>query len=260
MRDEEWTEALLDGIPVESIRAAYGAAPGNEIESGKFASPESSAALTANTFGFFLDRCADLPSLPGTEDAGWPARTIRLEGIVRFPWAGGRHPCLDALIETSNALIGVESKRYEPFRSSPKGDLSPAYWRPVWGEAMTGYEQVRDGVADGSLVFEHLDAIQLLKHAFALRTAVHREGPAVGKQAVLYYLYAEPREWPDGRAIPAADVERHRSEVGEFARRVADDEVTFRSCTHSQLLEQWSVSENPRIRELAKAIAARFGL
>jgi len=35
-------------------------APGNEIESGKFASPESSAALVANAFGLFLDELAQV--------------------------------------------------------------------------------------------------------------------------------------------------------------------------------------------------------
>jgi hypothetical protein len=43
--------ALLPGLPGELIRACYAAAPGNEIASAKFASPESSAALAASTFG-----------------------------------------------------------------------------------------------------------------------------------------------------------------------------------------------------------------
>jgi hypothetical protein len=47
-------EYLLAGLPVEVIRACYAAAPGNDIESRNFASPESSAALVANAFGFFL--------------------------------------------------------------------------------------------------------------------------------------------------------------------------------------------------------------
>jgi hypothetical protein len=47
-------DLFLPGLPAELIRAAYLNAPGNEIVSGKFASLESSAALVANAFGFFL--------------------------------------------------------------------------------------------------------------------------------------------------------------------------------------------------------------
>ncbi len=52
----ELVEGLLPYLPVEKVRAAYKAAPGNEMESGKFASQESSAALAANTFGYFLEK------------------------------------------------------------------------------------------------------------------------------------------------------------------------------------------------------------
>jgi hypothetical protein len=54
------SDYFLPGLPVGIIRAAYLNAPGNEIESGKFASPESSAALVANAFGLFLDDPATL--------------------------------------------------------------------------------------------------------------------------------------------------------------------------------------------------------
>lgn len=198
---------FLPGLPVDLIRAAYLAALGNEIESGKFASPESSAALVANTFGLFLDRPEALPSLPGTEKEGWPAKSVTLECIVRFPWSGGRHPCLDVLIETETALIGVESKRYEPYRSKSKSELSEAYWRPVWGESMCGYEHLRDGVRDNPGQFTRLDAAQLVKHAFGLRTAAHRDPRYVGKKPILFYLYAEPSVWPDGREISKENFE-----------------------------------------------------
>ncbi|WP_137102330.1 hypothetical protein [Azospirillum argentinense] len=131
-------QVFLPGLPVELIRAAYEAAPGNEIASGKIMSPESSAALVANAFGLLLDHPAELPPLPGCAALGWPATSVRLEALVRFPWAGGRHPCLDVLVETSAALIGIESKRFEPFRSKSETALSDAYWRPVWGDARAG--------------------------------------------------------------------------------------------------------------------------
>ena len=64
---------FLPGVPGRQIEEIYNSAPGNEIASGKFDSPESSAALAANTFGFFLNRVGDLPPLPGCEEVEWPA-------------------------------------------------------------------------------------------------------------------------------------------------------------------------------------------
>ena len=73
--------SLLPGLPRDMIRAAYLGAPGDEIESGKFASPESSAALVANAFGLFLTNPATFPALPGTADCGWPAKSVALEAV-----------------------------------------------------------------------------------------------------------------------------------------------------------------------------------
>ena len=111
------TGRFLPGVPGSEIEAIFEAAPGNEIGTGKFDNPESSAALAANAFGFFLNRASDLPALPGCEGESWPAHSIGLESEIRFPWRGGRHPILDCLVETPSALIGIESKRFEPYRS-----------------------------------------------------------------------------------------------------------------------------------------------
>lgn len=127
-------EHLLENLPVEQILAAFDASPGNEIASGKFASPESSAALVANAFGYFLNAPGSLPTLPGVQSCGWPVTTVELEREVRFPWAGGRHPWLDVLVETRDTLIGIESKRFEPFRGHKETSWSAAYWCD-WGLA-----------------------------------------------------------------------------------------------------------------------------
>lgn len=254
-----YEELFLPGLPIDLILAAYLNAPGNEIESGKFASPESSAALVANTFGLFLDKPATLPALPGTEDCGWPASSLSLEAIVRFPWAGGRHPCLDALIVTSTCLIGVESKRFEPFRSKGRVQMADTYCRPKWGPDMTGYERCRDGLRDRSWQFDRLDAAQLVKHAFALRTAVHNAPGLRGKRPVLLYLHAAPERWPDGRRlVPLDHHERHRHEIAKFSEVVTGNEVSFRSCSYAELLETWTAQPNQLVRDHAAAIARRF--
>ena len=251
-------DIFLPGLPVGLIVAAYEAAPGNEIASGKFASPESSAALVANAFGFFLGRADLLPSLPGTLEMGWPAGSLALEALVRFPWSGGRHPCLDVLIATRDSLIGVESKRFEPFRSKGVAELSDAYWRPLWGDAMAGYERVRDDLKKGTLAYRHLDATQLIKHAFGLRTAIQVGKRFAGRRPILFYLFAESETWPDGKGIAEADRLRHREEVEDFRLRTADSEVVFMSCCYKELLAGWLTSKHESIRMHAVAVAARF--
>ena len=121
------SERFLPGVPGTEIEKILNAAPGRELETGKFDSPESSAALAVNTFGFLLNRPQDLPALPKCNEAGWPARSLCLEATVRFPWRGGHHPVPDALVTTSTALIGIESKRFEPFRRNSDTSFTDTY-------------------------------------------------------------------------------------------------------------------------------------
>ena len=252
-------DRFLPGVPGAEIEAIFDAAAGRELAAGKFDSPESSAALAANAFGFFLRRAADLPPLPGCVGELWPARSLMLEAEVRFPWSGGRHPVLDCLVTTPSEFIGIESKRFEPFRGKPKSAWSNAYWRPVWGERMQGYESIRDGLHGEPGRYEHLDAAQLVKHAFALRTAVHKKPEYRALAPVLCYVYAEPDSWPNGGApVDEGAKARHREEIERFAAAVAGDEVAFVSCSWPRLLETWTRHENGRIRAHATAVAARF--
>lgn len=237
----------------QKIFEAFERSPGNELDE-KFDSPESSAALAANTFGFFIEQAERLPLIPGTIAFGRRAKGVWVEECVRFPWAGGLHPWLDALIETETHLIGVESKRYEPFRSKPKAEFSDAYWRAVWGENMRPYEALRDQLRDNFVRFDHLNAAQLIKHALGLRTQAKKRG----KSVALVYLYAEPEVWPDGRPIGAQVRERHAVEVELFARLVSGAEVAFRSCTYNELLAAFRQSGDSELSKHADMIAQRF--
>lgn len=178
---------FLPGVVVDHVVKRLKAAGGKEIESGKLASPESSAALAVNTFGWFVKSPELLPPMPGLEHAGRPTY-VDVEYCARFPWAAGRHPWLDAIVETDTHLIGVKSKRFEPYRDRKKVSLSAAYDRPVWGENMEPFEQMRDRLRTGELRFEYLDAAQLVKHAFGLVTDAQRRS----RKTALLYLYAEP--------------------------------------------------------------------
>ena len=164
---------------------------------------------------------------------------------------------LDCLVTTPSALIGIESKRYEPFRGKKSASFSEAYWRPVWGDDLNGYEGVRDTLRANGRLYEFLDAAQLVKHAFALRTEVLRRG---GKLTpILFYLYAEPDVWPkDGRPVNEDDKAKHREEIARFARDVAGDEVAFVSCSYRRLLEDWPAKKDRGIRAHSAAVTQRF--
>jgi hypothetical protein len=245
-------DPFLPGVPVAHVCARLAAAGGDEIGSGKFAHPESSAALAVNAFGWFFERPMDLPPLPGTAAMGTPER-VEVEYCARLPWSGGRHPWLDAVVITPTHLIGVESKRFEPFRDTKTVSLSSAYDRPVWGERMDRFAAMRDALRSGELRFRHLDAAQLVKHAFGLVTEARR----LPRRPVLFYLYVEPNERGE-RQISAKDHRRHRDEIAAFVQLVDGDEVTFLSSSYRRWIDA-ALPVADAVAHLAH-LRQRFGL
>lgn len=242
---------FLPDLPEDRIMEALRRSPGNEINSGKFDSPESSAALVANAFGWFLDRPKALPPLPGVP-AG-RATEVKLEVEMRFPWAGGRHPWLDVGIVTPTTLIGIESKRFEPFRPGKAVSFSEVYKRDAWGERMARYTQLRVDLLAGDVRFDSLDVAQLIKHAYGIRTRAEKR--ATG--AVLVYLYAEPATWASGKPVDPDRIALHRAEIAQFGALVAGDDVVFAPLRWSDLLNQWAGIAV--LKPHVEAIRARFG-
>ena len=136
---------------------------------------------------------------------------------------------MDILITAPSALVGVESKRFEPFRDKPEAKFSDAFWRPKWGGRMDGFLSVRDALAADPDMYARLKADHLVKHALALRALVNRQSH-LGMTPVLVYLYAEPDILPNsGKPIPESARAAHRREIADFANRVADDEGSVRT-------------------------------
>ena len=128
-------------------------------------------------------------------------------------------------------LIGVESKRFEPFRGHKPPSLSKAYDRDVWGKHMAPFTAMRDALRDWRERFEFLDATQLVKHAFELVADGNRKHKAAG----LAYLHAKPAAL-GGRPIPESAHRQHRAEIARFAAAVAGAEVAFRAISHRDWL------------------------
>lgn len=242
---------FLPDLPTDLILAALGKAPGNELKSGKFDSPDSSSALVANGFGWFLDRANMMPMLPGGLGQ---AKNVTLEAEIRFPWAGGKHPWLDVVIETDRYLVGVESVRYEPFRPAKANGFSENFDRKVWGEKMEGYTRIRRTHANGARRFTCLDDVQLVKDAYGLRT----EGQRRRLRPVLLYLYAEPTTFANGRAVDPDKIAAHRADIQLFGESVEGDEVAFLAVSWADMLTLWGRGKMPLAHHAAR-VMERFG-
>jgi len=158
-----------------------------------------------------------------------------------------------ALFEGSldKLIAGIESKRHEPFRDRKKVSLSEAYDRPVWGDEMRPYEAMRDRLRVGESRYVHLDAAQLVKHAFGLVTESKRQG----KRAVLVYLYEEPK-----KNRSEAKIKLHREEVASFAKAIAGAAVGFVSIRWRDWLDRWSDSPSEAVRAHGGQVRRRFDL
>lgn len=242
---------ILEGVPREHVLERLAKADGDEIGSGKLAGEESSAALAVNTFGWFIERPELLPPLPGMRPSVKALR-VEVEYCARFPWRGGKHPWLDAAVETDSQLVGVESKRFEPYRDVKTVAFSEAYSREVWGTKMGPFEAMRDGLAAGRECFRHLDAAQLVKHAFGLVT----QGRRIGKAPVLVYLFAEPTRLGNA-PLPATVFTAHRAEIASFASAVEGAQVSFHAISYREWLATWPRLPSP-VGQHATAIEDTF--
>lgn len=244
---------LLDYLPKDAIIARLQQGAGEELLSRKFVSPESSSALVANAFGFFIEQPAFLVLPEQLLQAG-SALAVLLEEEVRFGWRGGFHPWLDVVIETDQRFIGIESKRYEPFRGNKTSAFSSAFDRDVWGTNMSPFDAMRKELIDGRKQYVHLDAAQLVKHAYGLYT----QAKTRGKTACLVYLYSEPTAYPTGRQIPPASLTAHSEEVSDFAEAVAGADVQFASLRYADLLQTWVTDGRSSLADHAREIEKRY--
>ncbi|WP_103258687.1 hypothetical protein [Tabrizicola aquatica] len=238
--------SFLPGVPADAIQAALGRLPGSDLDS-----PDSSAALVANTFGWFLTRPRLLLPLPGVP-MGLP-ETVELGVEMQLPMRGTRHPRLDAVVTTPTTLVGIASKRYQPFRPAKTVAFTEPFDARDWGPGMSRFGALRKALTTGTQTYRHLDAVTLVKQAYALRT----QGLKRARGAVLVYLHAEPQTWASGKPVDPKAIIRHRTEVASFARAVKGDDVTFVALTWAELLAQWA--KTPALVAHTAAVKGWFG-
>ena len=243
---------FLPDLPADALLAALRRSPGNEVDSGKFDSPESSSALAVNAFGWFLERPSALPPLPGVP-MGRPEE-VEVAAEMRFPWHGGRHPWLDLAVTTPTTLVGVRATRYDPFRPAKATAFTEEYESRDWGPGMAPYDALRGGLTAGRLRFRHLDAVALVKQAYGLRNQARKRG----RGAVLVYLHAAPAAWASCKPVDPGAIRAHAAEVADFASRVKGADVVFAPLRWADLLAQWDGVA--ALAAHAAAVRARFGV
>ena len=232
---KRFEDICLDGVPAEHIFNRLNSAAGNEIETGKIFSNRSSSALCINAFGWFIDKPELLAPIAGLSDIDWPAISIDVECELRFPWRGGKSPWLDAVIETNQYLIGVESKRYEPYTKSTPAKMSEAYWRDVWGDNMEGYKAERDKFKDIPKHYKHLNSRQLVAHSLGIKTQALKKG----KKPVLLYIYTDKVVSSPVKVTPE-QVRLHAKEISEFSDSVDKNEVKFLALSYAEWINSFA--------------------
>ena len=120
---------------------------------------------------------------------------------------------------TPSALIGIESKRFEPFRGKKPASFSDAYWGPVWGDDMNGYEGARDHASTQTDICTSFST----RHNSSStpspcgQRSINRRSGHDALTPILFYVYAEPDIWPkDGRPVDEGDKAKHREEIAHF--------------------------------------------
>jgi hypothetical protein len=230
---------LVPGVTPEMIKADYCRGSGHEWLK-KFKAIHSSAALVANTFGRWKTDPRRLKVL-GLSGFTQPELEAPCPTGLR-----GTPPNLDVLLQSSDAVIGIESKLLEPLKPT-KPHFSPSYSRDrlpqcedCWWNLLA---QVRDGPP------AHLDIAQLVKHYLGLRKQF-----AAGQKVYLLYLY-----WKPLNSAAINEYSELAKEIDCFRSAISEDSaVQFISMDYLQLWNSWS--GDAELSQHAHLLKQRYGV
>jgi hypothetical protein len=211
-------------------RRDLGAGDGSELGKGggrgKIQALHSSAALACNFFDYWRGRDLGLLS----QALGISARLCGVAFEQKFPTRlGGIAPNLDVVLHgCDGSLVAIESKFTEPFtKSKTKCFLKPKYFprdHGLWADAgLPGCQVLAEGLRDGAVKFELLDAAQLLKHMLGLALSGH-----AWTLTCLWYA-------PGGSLS-----DLHARELTAFSERIASDSTKFAALTYQVLFDRIS--------------------
>lgn len=223
---ESYEQNLFRPLSDQS-RKSFNQGSGSELRDrptgpAKMRALHSSSALAANFFDYWVDK--DTPALAEVFGLESKPHGIRFEG--QYPTGlPGNPPNLDVVLELDNCVVGIESKFTEWL--SPKSASKPVFKEKYFPSAVGIWDRVglpetqrlAEDIMSKAVIFRHLDAPQLVKHALGLATHY-------GRDFRLFYVYFE------GTGIQA---ETHRNEITIFAERL-EAELGFKAFSYQELI------------------------
>ncbi len=214
---------LIAGMSLDDFRADFEQGSGNEL-GGKFRAAHSSSALAANCFGPFVKRPQDL-TLCGA--AGFD--TVAFERKCPVGLAQARTPPnLDVVAAGGDCVVAVESKCLEHL-GAKQAKFADAYRDQITDARRDGpwyAEMMR--LREHPNAYRHLDAAQLVKHAFGLAHTFP------DRDVRLLYLFWEPANADEFDVF-----QLHRDEVVAFSDRVAGGFPSFDWASYPALWADW---------------------
>jgi hypothetical protein len=161
----------------------------------------------------------------------------------------GTPPHLDFIAETVNrTVVAAESKLTEYLRPH-RAKFAPVYAPRSWPSCIKGYVSIMQRLKGNPASFVHLDAVQLIKHAFGLASL------AGGNDITLLYLFWEP---VNRTAYP--EFELHRQEAEQFAATVDGASVKFSWKSYPEIWHEWASSDHDWLKLHASQLLKRYAV
>jgi hypothetical protein len=211
---------LLPTVSVEDFQDDLKSGSGNELGS-KFRAVYSSSALAVNFFGFFKKNLDQFSLL---NESGFTRAQFEKK---LYTGLGGTPPNLDFYLESTNSIIGIESKFLEPLspkRPSFSNSYSELFLEKLDSGLPSLVRHYRETTTSTSL-----DTSQLIKHSMGL---LNNKG---SRSAKLVYVYWEPL---NADQIPV--YQKHQRELEDFSERMKDlSGLSFHSYSYNDLYNMY---------------------
>ncbi len=211
----------LSPCSIREIGEGDGAELGKGRKRGKMQAVYSSSALLCNVFDYWRGR--DLSALG--QALGISSRCCGLAFEQKFRTGLGRvPPNIDVVLYgRDGAVFAIEGKFVEPYRpSKAKNYLKPKYFTDPAGfwqsRGLPGCQAVAENLRDSKVVFQFLDAAQLLKHMLGLGTNCETWR--------LCYLWF---------SLDGTEAQSHAQEIRRFSDLLGSDAARFTSCSYQAL-------------------------
>jgi hypothetical protein len=206
-----------------SARNQFASAPGGELQ--KMHSFRSSSALAVNVFLPWEQDPTGIAHLLGGSD-GYESVAFEQPFATDVSW----DPHLDVILAGGDVPVAVESKFVEPYDDKERATVAEAYFRrPDLWEGMDELRNTARQIADGKVVFERLEAAQLIKHSLGLANKY-----GAGQFKLVYVWYR----------IPGAKADRHQEEIDQFEESIGNS-IDLNVLTYQDLFVELQMHEEP---------------